>query len=44
MRSVYLTLILGYQKSGKFQSLSRLKQTVDACVDMYILSTSTRER
>ena len=29
-KSVYLTLFLDFQKSGKFQSLSRMQQTVDA--------------
>ena len=37
-KSVYSTLFLGYQKSGKFQSQSRMMQTVDAYVDMYIPS------
>ena len=35
-----LDALLGYQKSGKFQSQSRMQQTVDAYVDMYIPSAS----
>lgn len=34
----YLTLFLDKRKSGKFQSSSRMMQTVDVLVDMYILS------
>ncbi len=41
--SVYSTLILDQLKPGKFQSSSRIQQTVDALVDMYIsLTGSTR--
>ena len=34
----YSTLFLDSSKSGKFQSSSRMMQTVDVLVDMYILS------
>lgn len=44
MKSVYLTLSLGYQESGKFHLESRMKQTVDANVDMNISSGTARER
>ncbi len=43
MESVYSTLFLDVLKSGKFLLESRMQQTVDVLVDMYIPPNTTRE-
>ncbi len=43
MESVYSTLFLDVLKSGKFLLESRMQQTVDGLVDMYIPPGVVRE-